>query len=135
MEIILRGHLASRGRVEGIALVSSKPFEFRHVDTKRGIIFASGHNLEGQSVKNKILVFPYGCGPTTEEWGLYELKKAGVVPKAIVCMSAYPCSTIGAIISNIPMVYGFDCNLLEVIQTGDHLWVDADKGLVRVSKR
>jgi len=135
MGITLRGRMASRGKAEGEALVCSKPFEFRHIDPKSGIIDVPGHELEGQDAKDKIMVFPCGCGPTTEEWALYELKKAGVAPKAVVNISTYVCSTIGAIIAEVPMVYGFDRNLLEVIKTGDRVKVDADKGLVKVTKK
>ena len=134
-EITLRGHIASRGMAEGEALVYEKPFEFRDVDPQTGLIDVPGHELFGQEVKNKIMVFPCGCGPSTEEWAPYVLKKSGVAPKGILNISAYSCSTIGAIIADIPMLYGFDRNFLEIIASGDYLKLDGNVGFVQVIKR
>jgi len=42
---------------------------------------------------------------------------------------------MGAIISNIPMVDRLDGDPIDVIKTGDHVELDADKGTVKVSSR
>jgi len=134
-KLTIRGHKASRGRAEGEALVARKPFEFRHVDHQTGVVTVPGHELEGQSVKDKIMVYPHGCGPTTEEWSLYVMRKSGVAPKGVINMATYVCSTIGAILADIPMVYGFDENILAIIKNGDHIIIDGDKGIVQIEKK
>jgi uncharacterized protein len=134
MEIAIQGSQGSTGKSEGEVLVCSKPFEFGDADPKTGIINIPGHELEGQTVKDKIVIFPCGCGATTEEWSLYVLKKFGTAPKAVVTMSSYPCACIGGIIAGIPMVSGFDENLLRIVQNGDWASIDAEKRIVRVTK-
>lgn len=137
MEIILRGYKACGGTAEGEALVCRKPFMFlSYVDFENGIVHARGHELVGESVGGKIMVYPCGFGSTAEEPSLYVLKKAGVAPKAVITGSAsYQPGVIGAIIADIPMVYGFDRNALGIIQTGDYVRVDADMGIVAVTKK
>ena len=44
-------------------------------------------------------------------------------------------STSGAIISRTPMVYKLDKDPMEVIETGDHVRVVGDQGIVVVTKR
>jgi predicted aconitase with swiveling domain len=135
-KITLGGHIACRGIAEGEALVCRSPFMFlSYVDGGSGIVHAKGHELEGKSVKEKILVFPCGKGSTAEEASLLMLKQAGVAPKALVVGSAaYVPGVIGAIIADIPMVYGFEQNCLGVIDNGDYVKVDAVKGIVEVIK-
>ena len=41
----------------------------------------------------------------------------------------------GAAIGNIPLVHRLDQNPLEVIRTGDFVRIDADKGIVEVTKK
>jgi uncharacterized protein len=131
----LKGQTGSKGKAEGLAVVYNRSFQFRDVNTKTGIIDVPGHELKGQSVKDKIMVFLHGCGPTTEEWALYVLKKSGVAPRGVINIATYVCSTIGAIIADVPMLYGFDENLFAVIQTDDYVKIDADKGILQVQKQ
>ena len=135
--IKLQGRTACKGIAEGEALVCRKPFMFlSYVDMQSGLVHAKGHELEGKNVKGKVIVSPCGCGSTGEEPSLLFLKEAGVAPKAMVIGSiAYLPGVIGAILAEIPMVYGFDQNTLGLIETGDHLKVDADEGMIEVTKR
>ena len=137
MKITISGRTACKGIGEGEALVCRTPFMFlSYVDKKSGIVYAEGHELEGKNVRDKVIVFPCGKGSTAEEPSLFELKRAGVAPKAVIAGSAvYTPGVIGAILADIPMVYGFDQNCLGLIDNGDHVKVDADRGVVEVTKR
>ena len=137
MKLTLNGHTACKGIAEGEALVCRKPFMFlSYVDMESGAVIAKGHEIEGENVKDKVIVAPCGKGSTGEEPSLLLLKEAGVAPKAVIMGSAiYHCGVIGAIIADIPMVYGFDQNTLGIIESGDHVKVDADKGLVELTKK
>ena len=136
MEIRLRGRIASKGKADGEALVCHEPLAFLVmlwvVDQATGIINLPGHELHGKSIKDKILVYPYGCGGVG--YFLYLFKKAGVGPKAIVNMKPYDQDIIDAIFAQVPIIYGFDRNLLEIVETGNHVHVDADEGIITVSK-
>ena len=57
----LKGRAIFEGKAEGPSLVSSSPMSFYGgVNPDTGEIVENGHELNGQSVKGKVLVFPYG---------------------------------------------------------------------------
>lgn len=135
-EIILKGHRVAKGKAQGEALVSQSPITFMGgVNPETGLIIEKGHELEGVSVSNKILIFPVGKGSTGGSYQLYELAYNKKAPKAIINLRADTVVTIGAIISKIPMVDKLERNPLEVIQTGDAVEVDADQGMVKVKPK
>lgn len=135
MKITLKVRVINKGLVEGEALTYQKPFSLRDVNPVNGIIDLPDHELFGKSVRDKIMVYPCGCGASSEDWLIYVLKRAGVAPKAIVNgVSIFYINVAGAILADIPMVYGLDQNCLSLIQDGDRVKVDADRGLIEVSK-
>jgi len=134
-EIILKGHKVVKGKAEGEALVSQSPISFMGgVNPETGLIVEKGHELEGMSVCEKILVFPTGKGSTVGSYQLYELAIQKKAPKAIINLRADSIVAIGAILGKIPIVDRLDQNPLEIIVTGDFVEVDAEQGIVRVKK-
>lgn len=134
---ILRGHTVSPGYAEGTALVTRLPLSFHGVSMERetGIVRWKGHELEGKSVKDMIVVMDTGRGSTGGSWALYSLKTVyGTAPKGIVCRKADPITTAPAILAGIPMVDKLDQDPCEVIRTGDYVKVDATRGIVEILK-
>ena len=132
-EIILRGRRAAKGKAEGEALVSDKPFCFLfQVDTKTGVVIQKGNDWEGISLAGKILVYPLGKGSTATSFVLYEMARQGTAPKGIINLRADPVLVAGAILSEIPMVFNLDGNPIELIKNGDHVEIDADNGIVKI---
>lgn len=126
----MKGRMISPGSVKGEALVSSEPIGFYGgIDSKTGIFIEKGHELEGVSVQDKILVFPCGKGSTVGSYVIYGLKKNGVGPKAIVNQETETIVATGAILAGIPCVDGID---IANIKTGDTVTVDADNGVVEL---
>ena len=126
----MRGRMISPGRAEGEAIVSKEPIGFYGgIDAKTGIVIEKGHELEGQSVKGKILVFPQGKGSTVGSYVIYGLKKNGVAPAAIVNKETETIVATGVILAGIPCVDKID---ISKIETGDRLKVDADEAMVEV---
>ena len=81
----LTGRKISSGNAEGEALVTSMGISFYGgVDPETGRVVEKGHELEGQSIAGRVLVFPTGKGSTVGSYTLYRLKKAGLAPVAIV---------------------------------------------------
>ena len=135
-QITLKGRGASKGVAEGEALVTQDILTFLHdISTTEGTINTPGSKFKGQSVSGKILVYPTGKGSTGDPYGFYMLKRGGKAPAAVVNVEANPTTVAGAIISRTPMVYKLDKNPMEVIETGDHVRVDGDQGIVVVTKR
>lgn len=135
-EIILKGHKVAKGKAQGEALVSQSAISFLGgVNPETGLVVEIGHELEGLSVSDKILVFPVGKGSTSGSYQLYTLVHFQKAPRAIINRRADPIVAIGAIIGDIPMVDKLEPDPLQVIKTGDLVEVDADQGIVRVRPR
>ncbi len=129
----LKAHIVSRGKAEGEALVTSKPISFLgSIDMKSGIVIEKGHELAGKSIKGKVLVFPGGKGSTVGSYAIYQLKKNGAAPCAMINVKAEPIVAVGAIISDIPLVDSVENNPLAIIKTGDKVLVDAIVGNVEI---
>ena len=128
----MKGRTIYPGKTEGEALVSKTPIGFYGgIDAKTGIVIEKGHELEGKSVTNKILVFPNGKGSTVGSYVIYGLKKNGVAPKAIVNRETETIVATGVILAGIPCV---DKINIDEIKNGDRLVVDAGKGVVEVKE-
>jgi uncharacterized protein len=118
----LKGRLISKGTAEGQALVTSQPISFYGgVDPNTGVIIEKGHELQGQSVKGKILVFPQGKGSTVGSYTLYRMKKNGTAPAGMINKEAETIIAVGAIISEIPCVDKID---ILKIKTGEKIKIN-----------
>lgn len=101
----LFGRIIYSGRAEGDALVTSDPISFYGgVDPDSGKVIEKGHEIQGECVKDKILVFPHGKGSTVGSYILYRLSKKGLAPSAIINEKCETIVAVGAIISSIPCV-------------------------------
>lgn len=124
----MKGRMISPGKARGEAIVSKTPIGFYGgIDAKTGVVVEKGHELEGKSVKGKILVFPSGKGSTVGSYVIYGLKKNGAAPAAIVNRETETIVATGVILAGIPCVDGID---IDRIKTGDKLVVDADNATV-----
>ncbi|MCX9085317.1 MAG: DUF126 domain-containing protein [Candidatus Methanoperedens sp.] len=133
MTIKIKAHIVSRGKAQGIALVTSEPISFLgSVDVKKGIIIEKGHELEGKSIGGTVLVFPGGKGSTVGSYAIYQLKKNGQAPLAMINVRAEPIVAVGAIISDIPLVDNMENDPIRAIKTGDKVLVDAIVGSVEI---
>ncbi len=129
--MILKGRTIYAGSAKGTALVSQKNISFfGGVDPDTGIVLEKGHDLEGQSISQKVLVFPTGKGSTVGSYTLYRLKANGKAPLAILNSVCEPITAVGSIISEIPCLDQVD---ISMIQTGSHITVDAANGCLEIS--
>ena len=120
----LKGRIIYKGKAEGEALVTSMPISFYGgVDPNTGIVLEKGHELNGQSVKGKILVFPQGKGSTVGSYTLYRMKKNGTAPAGMVNKETETIVAVGAIISEIPTIDKID---VSKIKTGDKVNIEND---------
>jgi predicted aconitase with swiveling domain len=120
----LKGRIISKGTAQEEALVTSMPISFYGgVDPNTGEVLEKGHELQGKSVKGKILVFPTGKGSTVGSYTLYRLKKNGAAPAGIINRECETVVAVGAIISEIPCVDKID---ISKIETGDLIRIEND---------
>lgn len=128
--MILTGRTIFPGQVSGQALVSRMGISFYGgVDPETGLVTEAGHDLEGQSVAGKMLVFPSGKGSTVGSYILYRLKHNGLAPAAIINAECETITAVGCIISEIPCI---DQINIDQLATGMHLGVDAEVGQVEI---
>jgi predicted aconitase with swiveling domain len=142
-KIILRGHKGIGGTAEGEALVTKNALSY---------IFDVGGIWEtpmsakvtnkiempdwyGQDLANKVLVFPTGRGGIFSTAMLMGLVHKGLGPKAMINIKTHPVFAYASIVLDIPTVDELDRNPLELIETGDWVKVDAEKGIVEVTKK
>jgi predicted aconitase with swiveling domain len=129
----VKGHTVNPGIAEGEAVVISTPFSFLgELDPTTGKVPSPSHELFGQSVRDKILVFPTGKGSTVGPIIAWYAMKARNNPKAMICVEAEPIIASVAITADIPMVHKLDKNPLEFIESGDYVKVDATAGTVEI---
>lgn len=131
--MILKGKTVKKGKVEGQAIVSQRPFSFLgDLDVNTGKVVPKGHDLEGQSIAGKIFVFSTGKGSTVGPNIAYQAKLLGNAPAGMICVEVEPVMAMVAIMNDIPMVHKLDHNPLEAIKTGDYIKMDATQGVVEV---
>ncbi|MEF8774133.1 MAG: DUF126 domain-containing protein [Halobacteriales archaeon] len=124
------GRAISAGTAEGAVLRSSEPISFYGaVDTDTGEFIEQGHELEGENVAGKVLVFPRGKGSTVGSYVLYGLANSGTAPAALITEETETIVATGSILGEIPCVDSLE-EPLERFEDGDRLRVDADEGRV-----
>jgi predicted aconitase with swiveling domain len=134
-KIILRGRKINGGSAEGEALVTKESLGgFGCFDFDTGKVIDFGHELYGQGVSGKILVFKTGKGSSAWSIAHQALRFAGKSPKAYITKESNPQTALGAVVARVPAVTEMDQDPTEVISTGDWVKVDADNGLVEVTK-
>ena len=118
------------GLASGEALVTSMGISFfGGVDPESGVVIERGHELEGETIAGKVLVFPTGKGSTVGSYTLYRLERAGMAPIAIINAECETITAVGCIIAEIPCV---DQLPIRELQTGQHLEVDGEAGIVAI---
>jgi predicted aconitase with swiveling domain len=131
----IKAKIVVRGIVRGEAIVSSMPISFTGgVDPNTGIVREPGHELEGQSIAGKILLFPMGKGSTTGSWQFYATYKRGNAPKGIINLRAEGVVAVSAVITGTPMVHQLEQDPFQYIKNGDMVTINGDEGFVEVER-
>ncbi len=134
-KIILKGRKVIGGIAEGEALVSKKPLMgWSNVNVKEGFVQERNHPLFEIPFKGKVLVFPEprGSGGFV---GYGRTREFGTNPIAFIYRKGNNLTVFAAMNMKVPAVTDFNRDPLEVIETGDWVKVDADKGIIEVTKK
>jgi hypothetical protein len=136
LEIALKCHKIIGGYGEGEALVSHEPICFYLTDPKTGIVREKSHELAGKNLANKVLIFPSGKASSVVQIdGLFKLALHNVAPKAMIVKDVETVLVVSAFMVKVPLVDRLEKDPFEVIRTGDFVKVDAEKGIVTVTKQ
>lgn len=135
-KIILRGRRVVGGCAEGEALVTRDAITgWGGLNPMTGTIIETRHELVGQSIKGKVLVFPGAKGSSGWSTRFHIARLAGAAPVAMVFNKISTKLALGAVVMRAPAITDLDQDPLQVIATGDWVKVDADNGIVEVTKR
>jgi predicted aconitase with swiveling domain len=133
--IILKGRKVSGGVAEGEALVTRETISgWGGVQPMTGTIIETRHELHGVSFKDKVLVFPGAKGSSGWSSTFHVARLAGAAPLAMIFNEMTAKAALGAVVMRIPAITDLDRDPLDVIETGDWVKVDADKGTVEIRK-
>jgi len=125
-----RGRKIYAGVAAGEVIASEMGISFfGGVDPESGVVIERDHDLEGQSIAGKVLVFPTGKGSTVGSYTLYRLKWAGKAPLAIINAECETITAVGCIIAEIPCV---DRVPIEQLQSGQKVVVNGERGIVSI---
>lgn len=134
--VTLRGRRVVGGRAEGEALVTRETISgWGGVNPMTGTILETRHELRGVSFKDKVLVFPGAKGSSGWSAVFHMARLAGTAPKAMLFNEMTTKVALGAVVMRVPSVTDFDHDPLDIIETGDWVIVDGDRGVVEVRKR
>ena len=133
--IKLTGRSIVKGNAQGRAIVTTQPISFfGGIDFERGVVIEKGHELEGEKVVGKVLVFPRGKGSTVGSYVIYAMRKKETAPAAIINVETEPIIAAGCVLADIPLMDKLNENPVKVIRTGDFVRVMADEGTVEVER-
>jgi uncharacterized protein len=133
--IQIRGRCVVPGVARAQALVTrDRVSGWGGVDPRTGTIVETRHELRGQSFAGKVLVFPGAKGSSGWSAQFHMARVMGMAPAAWLFNRMCTKIALGAVVSHAPAMTDFDCDPLELIQTGDWVEVDADQGLVTITK-
>jgi predicted aconitase with swiveling domain len=126
----IKCHRVASGRASGPALVTGQAISFLgNVNPETGVVVDPAHELFGECIAGKVLIFPGGKGSTVGSYVIYQLQKRGLAPAAMINLISEPIVAVGAVISGIPLVDRVPEEVLR-IKSGTIVNVDADRELV-----
>jgi predicted aconitase with swiveling domain len=135
-KIILNGRKVVGGCAEGEALVTRDTISgWGGIDPMTGTVIETHHQLRGVSFKDKVLVFPGAKGSSGWSAAFHLARIAHTAPKAMIFTIMTTKIALGAVVTRVPSVTDLDQDPLTVIETGDWVKVDGDRGIVEVTKR
>ena len=127
----IKCHRVASGKASGPALVTGQAISFLgNVNPETGVVVDPAHELFGECIAGKVLIFPGGKGSTVGSYVIYQLQKRGLAPVAMINLVSEPIVAVGAIISGIPLVDRVPEEVLR-IKSGTMVEVDADRELVQ----
>jgi len=134
--IVIRGRKVVCGVSEGEALVTRDRISgWGGIDPRTGSVIETRHSLRGQSFAGKVLVFPGAKGSSGWSAMFHMTRLMKTAPAAFLFNEMTTKMALGAVVTHSPAMTDFDRDPLACIETGDWVRVDADRGIVEVTKK
>jgi hypothetical protein len=134
--ITIKGKKVVGGQAEGEALIADERVSFwGGTDPTRGVVHEVGNKFEGKSFAGKVFIFRFTKGSSGTSAYINIAKRLGVAPAAIINTELDSLCVLGCAISDIPMMTDLDKDPFKVIRNGDWIKLDADAGIIEVTRK
>ena len=134
-DFVITGRKVVGGVAEAEALMTRETISgWGGINAMTGTIIESRHELRGVSFAGKVLVFPGAKGSSGWSAMFHTARLAGKAPAAMLFNVMTTKAALGAVVMRIPTVTDFDRDPLDLIETGDRVRVDGDRGVVEIWK-
>ena len=134
--IVLTGRKVVGGKARAEALVTRQTISgWGGINERDGTVIELRHELQGRSFAGKVLVFPGAKGSSGWSAYFHMCRLNGVAPAAMIFTRMTTKIALGAVVTRVPAITDLDGDVLELIETGDLVEVDADAGRVTICKR
>ena len=121
---------------EGEALVSHEGFSARYdYDRYKGVISRRSHELYGQSIVGKVVVFRTAKGGVATSWMMLDMVERGTCPAGFIFCRTNPVMVQGAALADVALMHELTPDPLEAIQQGDFVRMNPAEGIVEVTRR
>lgn len=108
------------GVIHGEVLITQQKVSFLgDIDQQTGTVVGSDLGIKGETLKNKIFVFPESRGSTVGSNVIYGLAKQGNAPHLLVTHRAELITISGAVYGQIPMVSQLSLDAFQLLHVGD----------------
>lgn len=141
-DLYFKGRVMIDGKADGEALVSTRAFTFAHgVEPSTGVVTDIRSDMKGESVKDKVIFFPFGKGSTTGTAWFLETVRMGNAPAAVLTQAVDPVIVVGAILANIlygkkiPVMAEFPRSMATMVKNGDLVYVETRNQEIKVRSR
>jgi predicted aconitase with swiveling domain len=108
------------GIICGEILITQHKISFLgDIDQQTGTVVGSDLDIKGETLKNKIFIFPESRGSTVGSNVLYGLAKQGTAPRLLVTHRAELITISGAVYGQIPMASQLSLDAFLLLRLGD----------------
>ena len=134
-KIFIHGRCVVPGVAEGEAFVTRETISgWGGIDAKSGVITERRHEKVGQSFAGQILVFQGAKGSSGWSHYFHVTRRLKTAPLAMLFTVTTAKVALGAVVTRVPSMTDFDRDPFEVVEDGDWVRVDADAGVVEITK-
>jgi predicted aconitase with swiveling domain len=135
-EILIKGRGIYRGVAEGPALISKNTIQgWSGIDRNTGIIIEPDHPFQGYSLKGSVLIVNGGKGSTGWATHFNELKILNMGPVAMIFPKIDSRTASAIVLANVPAITDLNDDIFDVVNIGDWIKVDGNKGIIKVIKK
>lgn len=133
--ITLKGRKVVGGKAAAEALVTTQTISgWGGINEREGSVIELRHELNGVSFAGKVLVFPGAKGSSGWSAFFHMCRLNDVAPAAMIFTRMTTKIALGAVVTRVPAITDLDGDVFDLIETGDFVEVDADAGIVTITK-